>query len=364
MKRKIKLFDPVVTGKEIRYIKDILKSGFWASGAGTGYVLDFEKKFQKYIGAKECVAVNSGTAALHLALSTMNLENQEVIIPSLSFVSTAHAVLYNKAKPVFVDVDPKTLCLDVTEVEKKITKKTKAILPVHFAGIPANLAYLTKLARDSKINLIEDASHACGAKYGGKKIGTHNEIICFSFHPVKNLSMPTEGAITLNGKFAKKRKNMFNSLRWCGIDNRKGVFYDVPRLGWNYYMNEFSAAIGLKQLKKLETMNSRRRSVAKMYHKGISFEHKSPISKDSCYHLYWICIKNRSEFIKFMNKSNIEVGVHYKPVHLMSAYKRSTSLPVTESLWTELVSIPMHANLTDFQVKYVIEKINEFYNKN
>ena len=294
----------------------------------------------------------------------LDIKNKEVLVPSLTFVSTVHAVLYSGAKPVFVDVNRDTLCLDTEDLKKKISKKSSLIIPVHFGGIPCDLDEIRKISHQHGIEVIEDAAHACGSKFSGKKIGTHNEIICFSFHPVKNLSMPTEGAITLNGKFAKKRKNMLNSLRWCGIDNRKGVFYDVPRLGWNYYMNEFSAAIGLKQLKKLETMNSRRRSVAKMYHKGISFEHKSPISKDSCYHLYWICIKNRSEFIKFMNKSNIEVGVHYKPVHLMSAYKRSTSLPVTESLWTELVSIPMHANLTDFQVKYVIEKINEFYNKN
>ena len=157
-------------------------------------------------------------------------------------------------------------------------------------------------------------------------------------------------------------KNL-KSLRWCGIDNRKGIFYDVPRLGWNYYMNEFSAAIGLEQLKKLEKMNERRKDIAKMYYHGIEIDGKMPISDDSSYHLYWIRTKKRSGFINFMNKCNIEVGVHYRPVHLMSGYRSAISLPVTESIWPEIVSIPMHVNLSNSQVNYIIEKINEFQNK-
>lgn len=359
----IKLFDPHFDVSEKKVLLEVLESGVWASGAGRGKVAEFENAFNKYIGSEQCVALNSGTAALYLALIQLDIKNKEVLVPSLTFASTVHAVLYAGAKPVFVDVDDTTLCLDMEDLKKKISKKSSLVIPVHFGGIPCNLAEIRKISHDHGMAVIEDAAHACGSEFSNKKIGTHNEIVCFSFHPVKNLSMPTGGAITLNGKFAKKRKELLNSLRWCGIDNREGIFYDVPRLGWNYYMNEFSAAIGMQQLKKLDKMNNRRRSIAKMYHKGILLEQKIPILKDSCYHLYWIRVKNRSEFIKFMNRSGIEVGVHYKPAHLMSMYKASNSLPITESVWPELVSIPMHVNLTDSQVKYIIEKINEFHNK-
>jgi len=137
MTKKIKLFDPVISGEEQNAIKKVLKSGFWASGAGTGYVNKFEEKITKYINSKDCIAVNSGTAALHLALSEMNIKNKEVILPSLSFVTTAHAILYNGGKPIFAEVEPETLCIDPEDIQRKITKKTCAILPVHFGGMPA-----------------------------------------------------------------------------------------------------------------------------------------------------------------------------------------------------------------------------------
>jgi len=213
-----------------------------------GYVLDFENKFRKYVGSKSCVSVNNGTAALHLALSCIDLKNKEVILPSLSFVSTAHAVLYNGGKPVFVDVDPKTLCIDPKLVEKKINKNTAAILAVHFAGIPAKLDIFSKLTKNHKILLIEDAAHACGAKFNGHKIGSHGDLVCFSFHPVKNLAMPSGGLISINNSNFAKLKKILSSRRWCGITDRKDSFYDVKEIGWNFYLNEFSAAIGLDQL--------------------------------------------------------------------------------------------------------------------
>lgn len=359
MKRKIKLFDPVVTGKEIRYVKEILKNGFWASGAGTGFVLEFEKKFQQYIGTKECVAVNSGTAALHLALSASNIENKEVILPSLSFVSTAHAVLYNNAKPIFVDVDPKTLCLDAAEVEKKITKNTKAIMPVHFAGMPANLDHFTKLVRDSKINLIEDAAHACGAQFNGKKIGSHGQMVCFSFHPVKNLAMPSGGLIAINQPNYKHLKKILTTRRWCGITDRKETFYNIKEIGWNFYMNEVSAAIGLAQLEKLDATNTQRRKIAKRYYQEINLDEKMPFDKNSSYHFYWILVKNRDKFRKKMSDAGIETGTHYTPIHQFTMYKTDQKLPMTEKISKSIVSIPTHPNLSDNHVDQVIKSINE-----
>lgn len=360
MKTRIKLFDPVITGKEIRYIKSIIKSGFWASGAGTGHVSDFEEKFRRYTSAKECVAVNSGTAALHLALSVLGVEGKEVIVPSLSFVSTAHAVLYNKAKPVFVDIDPHTLCLDASEVERKITKNTKAIIPVHFAGMPANLEYFTKLARDSRVRLVEDAAHACGARFDGKKVGSHGDIVCFSFHPVKNLAMPSGGLVAINQSNANKLKQILNSRRWCGITDRKDTMYDIKEIGWNFYMNEFAAAIGIAQLEKLDSLNIQRQKIAKKYHQEINLEEKMPFDKNSCYHFYWILVKNRDKFRKKMLDSGIETGTHYTPIHKFSMYRSNQKLPITERVAKSIVSIPTHPNLSDSDVKHVIETINEF----
>ena len=242
---KIKLFDPVIGKNEENAIIKILHSHNWASGAGGGSVYQFEKKFSDFLGTKNCISVNSGTAALHLGLSLFDIKDKEVILPSLSFVSTAHAIIYNGGIPVFVDVDPKTLCIDPKEIEKAITKNTRVILPVHLGGIPCDLQKISKISKKFGLSIVEDAAHAAGAKYDGKKIGNHGNCVCFSFHPVKNLAMPSGGAITINSKNNKQFSKILKSKRWAGITGRKGSSYDVSSLGWNYYMNEFSAAIGI-----------------------------------------------------------------------------------------------------------------------
>ena len=357
---KIKLFEPIIGKEESKKIVQILKSGFWASGSGIGNVKTFEDKFQNYIGSKSCVAVNSGTAALHLALSLLDIEGKEVILPSLSFVSTAHSIVYNGGKPIFVDIDPKTLCIDPEKVLKKISKKTKVVLPVHFAGIPANLKKLKKISKDNNLILIDDAAHACGASYEGKKIGSINEFSCFSFHPVKNLAMPTGGLISLNHKNYKKLKKNLESKRWCGITDRKDVKYDVKELGWNYYMNEFSAAIGLMQLKKLDKMNKSRERISKIYHNEINLNNKMPIEDGSSYHFYWIRVKNRNKFMREMKNVGIETGIHYRPIHKLSLYKQKKKLVVTENVENEIVSIPNHPNLKINDVEFIIKNINKF----
>ena len=360
MRKKIKLFEPIIGKEESKKIIQVLKSGFWASGSGIGNVKSFEEKFQNYIGSKSCVAVNSGTAALHLALSLSDIKGKEVILPSLSFVSTAHSIVYNGGKPIFVDVDPKTLCIDPEKVLEKISNKTKIILPVHFAGIPANLKKLKKISKDHNLILIDDAAHACGASYGGKKIGSINEFSCFRFHPVKNLAMPTGGLISLNHKNYKKLKKNLESKRWCGITDRKDVKYDVKELGWNYYMNEFSAAIGLMQLKKLDKMNKRRERMAKIYHKEINLNNKMPIEDGSSYHFYWIRVKNRNKFMREMKNVGIETGIHYRPIHKLSLYKQKKKLVVTENVENEIVSIPNHPNLKINDIEFIIKNINKF----
>ena len=198
MKKKIKLFDPYVGIDEERALKKTLHSHFWASGAGTNSVNQFEKEFKKYVNSKGCVAVNSGTSALNLALSLTNIKNKEVIVPSLTFVSTVNAIKFNHGIPVFVDVDLKTGCLSTNNLERLISKKTKLILPVHFGGLPCNLKKISEVCKSHNLHLVEDAAHAAGSSINKKKIGSHGDFVCFSFHPVKNLAMPTGGIISLN----------------------------------------------------------------------------------------------------------------------------------------------------------------------
>ena len=360
MKKIIKLFDPTIDLSERKALLKTLDSKFWASGSGSGNVQKFENKFKKYVNANSCVAVNSGTAALNLAFSLFNIENKEVILPSMSFVSTAHAIVENGGIPVFVDIDPNTLCIDPEKIKKKLSKNTVAICPVHFGGMPCNLDEILEIAKNNKLQIIEDAAHAVGSKFHQKKIGSHGTAVCFSFHPVKNLAMPTGGLIAINHKKKTEFQKLLFSRRWCGITDRNDTDYDVKELGWNYYMNEFSAVIGLEQLKKLENLNKIRKKIAKEYSNKINIESKMPFDSDCSYHLYWILVKNRKKFREHLYKNGIETGTHYKPIHLMKMYKKNISLPVTESVGKTIVTIPIHPNLKKFEIRKIIKCINEF----
>lgn len=357
--KKIKLFDPAIDEREVKNAVKTLMSGFWASGAGGGQVQEFEKNFKKFINSKSCVSVNSGTAALHLAATLCDIKGKEVILPSLSFVSTAHAIMYNGGIPVFVDVDPHTLCIDPEEIKKKISKKTRCIIPVHFGGMPADIKKIQKLS-NSNIMIIEDAAHACGSEFNGKKIGSHGDFVCFSFHPVKNLAMPTGGLISINSHNYKKITEDLKSKRWCGISNRKYADYDVDKIGWNFYMNELSAAIGLVQLQKIKKMNNKRKSIAKIYDKELNASKKIPFTSTCAYHLYWIRVRDRKIFRKKLLEKGIETGTHYKPIHQMSLYKKSVKLPLTEKIAKEIVTLPIHPNLTESQIDYIVKTVNRF----
>ena len=357
--KKIKLFDPVFDKNEINEVVKTLKSGFWASGSGSGNVLKFEKEFKKYIQSKSCVAVNSGTAALNLALSLFDIKNKEVLLPSLSFVSTAHSIVENGGIPVFVDIEPDTLCIDPKKIKQAVSKKTTAIIPVHFGGMPCNLDEIRNIGKSFGLEIIEDAAHAVGTTWKNyRKIGTHSSAVCFSFHPVKNLAMPTGGLISLNHKNHKKFEKILNSRRWCGITDRKETDYDVKEIGWNYYMNEFSAVIGLEQLKKLDKLNKNRKNIAKRYFKEINLEAKMPFDHNCSYHLYWILVKNRQKFREKLHKNGIETGTHYKPIHLMKMYKKKNFLPITESVGKQIVTLPIHPNLKKSEIEKIINSVN------
>jgi dTDP-4-amino-4,6-dideoxygalactose transaminase len=360
--KKIKLFDPVIDENEIKKVVKTMKSKFWASGSGPGNVLKFENQFKKYVGSDDCIAVNSGTSALNLALSLIDIKNKEVILPSLSFVSTAHAILINGGIPIFVDVEPQTMCINPNEIQKSITAKTIAILPVHFAGFPCNLKDIQDIAKKHKLTIIEDAAHAAGTTYSKKKIGSHGTAVCFSFHPVKNLAMPTGGLISINHKNHKQFRKTLLARRWCGITDRVDSKYDVKELGWNYYMNEFSAAIGLTQLKKLNSTNKIRKNIAKIYDKELCLERKIPYSQNCSYHIYWIQVNNRTKFRKKMEEMNIETGIHYRPIHTFTMYKNTAKIPITEKISKKIVSIPIHPNLTENNIDKIIVNVNRFAN--
>ena len=358
MKKEIKLFEPSTGKDEEGAIKRVLKSKLWASGAGIGKVLEFEKKFRKYINSKNCIAVNSGTAALNLALTMYDIKNKEVILPSLTFVSTANAVIMNGGKPIFVDVDPYTLNIDTEKIENSISEKTKVVLPVHFGGLSCDLDKINSLSKKYNLKIIEDAAHATGASYKNKKIGSHSMAVCFSFHPIKNLAMPTGGLISINDKNYKKIGELLSARRWCGITDRKNTLYDVKEIGNNYYMNELSAAIGLVQLKKLDKLNSIRKKIAKRYYQEIKLSTKMQYDKNCSYHLYWILVKNRNEFRKKLSRYKIETGTHYKPVHIFSLYKSKAKLKITENVGKNIVTIPCHPNLKESDIDKIIKSIN------
>ncbi|MGY5151471.1 MAG: DegT/DnrJ/EryC1/StrS family aminotransferase [Candidatus Nitrosopumilus sp. bin_6a] len=358
--KTIKLFDPFITKEEEKTVLRVLKSHFWASGAGIENVKKFEDSFKKYINCDQCIAVNSGTAALHLALSLFDLKGKEVILPSMTFVSTAHAVIMNGGKPIFTEIDDETLCLDSQKIEEGINKKTQVVLPVHFGGMPCDLKSIQKICKKNNLELVEDAAHAAGSEFNKEKIGKHGKAVCFSFHPVKNLAMPTGGLIAINSNKSNSILEDLKSKRWCGIKNRKKMEYDVSEIGWNYYMNEFSAAIGLTQLKRLDKMNSIRKKIAKRYSEEIKLERKMPYDKNCSYHLYWIRIKNREKFVKKMEVEKIEVGIHYKPIHKMTYYKNKIKLPITEKIGNEVISIPIHQNLKDDEIEKIIKTVNKF----
>ena len=360
MKKMIKLFDPSIGKEEEIAIKHVLRSKNWASGAGLGKVAEFENNFKKYTDSKECIAVNSGTAALNLALSMYSIKGKEVILPSMTFVATANAVVMNGGKPVFADIDEDTLNVSLDEIKSKISQKTKIILPVHFGGLSCDMEGIQSLAKKNNLKIVEDAAHAAGSKYKNSKIGSHGHAVCFSFHPVKNLAMPTGGLISINEKNGKRMREILLAKRWCGITNRKGTDYDVKDIGDNYYMNEFSASIGIIQLKKLDKLNSIRKRIAKRFSSELNLQTKSKFDKDCSYHFYWIIVKNREKFRKKMFENGIETGTHYKPVHKMSRYKSKNKLENTEKIGNKIVTIPCHPNLNNSQIDKIIKTVNKY----
>lgn len=364
----IPVFQPSIDQEEIDSVTEVLKSKWIGLGLKTQ---EFEKKFARFIGVKNAVGLNSGTAALHLAVKALNINSGEIIVPAITFVTTAFAATYNNATPIFADVYEDTLNIDVDDIKRKITSKTKAIIPVHYGGHPAEMDEINEIAQQHNLKVIEDAAHACGAEYKGKKCGSFSDVACFSFHPVKNLATCDGGMLTTNDE---KIDEKVRKLRWCGIT--KGTFertkktyswyYEVVDVGYKYHMNDIIAAIGLVQLKKLKKTNSRRKEITKIYNENFRKLNwiETPIEKsyvNSSNHNYVVKVSKRDKFMDFLSKNGISTSVHYMPLHLHPVFKNiKPNVPVAEKVWKRLVTLPLYADMTNEQVEYVVKTVKSF----
>ena len=362
----IPLFRPRISEEAIAAAADVLRSGWLGLGPRTR---EFEESFATYVGSPHCVGLSSCTAAIHLALHILDLSpGAEVITTPITFVSTNHAILYERLEPVFADVDRRTGSLDPVSVRQKITDRTGAILVVHYGGYPADLDELYAIADEHGIAVIEDCAHAAGATYKGKRIGSHGRLHAFSFHAVKNLPMGDGGALTLSS-FADDDR--VRRLRWLGIDKdtyrrtgEQGYHweYDVPEVGFKCHMNDIEAAIGLAQLNLLDRENGRRAEIASLYRQrleGIPGLTLPPESADrsSSYHLFPVLVERRNDLVDHLRSNGIDAGVHYRRNDEYAMYEK-TILPGAEYFSAHTLSLPMHLDLTDEDVVRIADVIS------
>ena len=324
---------------------------------------------------KEVVCVNSGTAALHLALAGLCLPaNSEVLAPSLTFVGVFQAITAAGLKPVACEVNPETCLLDLKDVENRITEKTKVILPVHYASRTGDLNALYQFAEKHKLRVVEDAAHAFGTIYNGKRIGSFGDIICFSFDGIKNITSGEGGAIITADQnvlsFIKDARlvgvQKDSDKRYAG---QRSWEFDVKAQGYRYHLSNLFAAIGLSQLERLESeFKPRRQRLAKNYFyalSGIAALRLFPDDYDAIIpHIFPIRVLNgkRDGLRQYLIDNNVECGIHYLPNHLLTFFGAGAiKLPVTEKLYSELLTIPLHPELNDEQQNYIIAKIKNFF---
>lgn len=382
---------------DIKAVVEVLRSDWLTQGPK---VEEFEKAVAQYCGAKYAVAVSSGTAALHLACLVSGIkEGDEVITTPITFVASANCIVYCGGKPVFADIDKDTYNIDPAEIKKKITSKTKAIIPVHFSGLPCDMEAIKKIAEDHDLVIIEDACHALGAEWqdiNGKwhKVGScsHSDMTVFSFHPVKHITTGEGGAVlTNNEKFYEKllffrnhgitkdtekftNKDLAFSLNPESlIHNPNPWYYEMYGLGFNYRLTDIQCALGRSQLKKLDSFITRRREIAAIYSKAFEdVEYiKIPIEpkgRRSAYHLYVLQIdfeklgKSRADVMNELRGKGIGTQVHYIPLHLQPYYKRSFGCkkgdyPAAEGYYDKTLSLPVYPRMTDKEIEKVADSV-------
>ncbi len=350
----IPIAKPWIGEEEKREVEKVLDSGMLASGE---WVKRFEKEFSEYIGVKEALATTSGTQALILALESIGVRGSEVLVPSFTFIASATSIIRAGGKPVFVDVDERTYNIDPEDVRKKITPKTKAIMPVHLYGQAANMDEIMEIAEENDLYVIEDAAQAHGAEWRGKKAGSIGHIAAFSFYPTKNMTTGEGGMVTTNDEELAHKVAM---LRNHGQTER----YLHTSLGWNFRMTNIAAAIGLVQLHKLDRANEIRRNNAKYYDEMLYDYVITPYVDERAkhiYHQYTIRVHNREKLIELFKKEGIGFGIYYPRGNheqpIMQELGYTAKLPVTEKLCKEVISIPVHPLITEEDREKIVETI-------
>ncbi len=358
----IPIAKPIIGDEEINAVTDVLRSGNIAEGQR---VKDFEAAFAEFTGTSHAVAVNSGTAALHVALLSHNIgPGDEVITTPFTFVATSNSVLFTGAKPVFADIDEKTFNIDPESIIEKITSRTKAIIPVHLYGQAADMKKIMEIAEDRDLMVIEDACQAHGATFEGKKVGSFGTGT-FSFYPTKNMTTSEGGMITTEDKNIAERARMIRSH-----GSKQRYFHEM--LGYNLRMTDISAAIGIVQLQKLDDFNKTRISNARylsMKLNGMTGLRLPDIDKrcGHVFHQYTVRVNSRAvsrdEVVSFLGSKGIGTGIYYPlPIHKQPFYKElgfNDSLPVSEKASSEVVSLPIHPAVNESDLNKIYEALRE-----
>ncbi len=355
VKTMIPISRPEIGSEEIEAVKSVLESGMLAQGA---VVEEFEHRFASLVGVEHAIATNSGTSALHTALAAAGIKRgDEVITTAFSFFATASCILMQGARPVFVDIDPRTYNIDPGEVERAITERTKAIIPVHLYGQPCAMNELMEIAEEHQILVIEDAAQAHGAVYGNMKVGSIGDIGVFSFYSTKNIITGEGGMITTDdGEIADKARMIRNH----GQSRR----YIHECLGYNYRMTNIAAAIGLVQLNKLDRLNSQRIENARYYsaHLNLDSPYIAPGVRH-VFHQYTVRVKNRDRFLQHLDRHGVGYGVYYPmPLPDQPVFRSfgCDHYPEAQLASAEVVSLPVHPTLNTEEIKKVVEVVNQY----
>ncbi|MGQ9864485.1 MAG: DegT/DnrJ/EryC1/StrS family aminotransferase [Bacteroidia bacterium] len=363
----IKLHYTYIHPDSINFIADVLSSTLLSEGS---VVAQFERMLEEKLAIKNVVTVNSGTSALHLSLVLAGIkESDEVILPAQTFIATGLSVLYQKAKVVFADINYNTGNIDPNGIRKKITKKTKAIICVHWAGYPCDMDEIKELAKEFNLAVIEDAAHAIGATYKNIPIGNLSDYTCFSFQAIKHLTTGDGGAISM---IDKEKYELAKELRWFGINRSKHLpnllgerQYNLTKIGYKYHLNNYAAALGIANLSTLQERIARRNHIASKYRKELSkidgiklFDYS-----DQNYCAYWLFgfhVEHREEFIRMMRENNIEAGVVHQRIDRNDIFRGIDKTLEQQALFDKTqVHIPVHEKLTDEEVDYIIQTIKK-----
>ena len=374
---------PDISEAEVQAVGDAVRSGWWAKGPRT---IEFEKQFAEYVGAKYCVGVNSCTAALHLALITAGIgPGDEVITTPLTFASSANTILHAGATPVFADIDPETGLIDPAEIEKKITPKTRAVVPVHYSGLAADLDAIGALCDDHHLFLSEDAAHAVETRYRGELIGHHPRgAVSYSFYATKNLACGEGGAlVTDDEEIAAKARVLSCHGMSAGAWNRYGKEgswrYDIEEPGYKYNMFDIQAALALTQLSRMDDMQRRRFEAVAVYEEAFAGVPELILQKTPAYchhsrHLYVMRIDpqrltiTRDQFIEELKARNVGVSVHFIALHTMSAYQKRfgykpEDFPKAYAFSESEISLPMYSTLGVENARYVADAVLDVVKK-